>query len=126
MQSKEHAEPVRKHRQMMSKRDAATEWLLRGPVALPELCDLICKCMLAFEGLSSEKLWDFPPSIIKPEISLLDNDRVALFYRSTLEVREIYTGVILWDTQKLKKKSPFFFNKSQKTQLVEARFFSTP
>jgi hypothetical protein len=80
----------------MSKRDVATKWLLRGPVALPELCDLVCKYMLVFEGLPSDKLWDFPPSIVRREISLLDNDRVALFYGSTLEVREMYTGAILW------------------------------
>jgi hypothetical protein len=81
---------------MLSKREVVTEWLLRGPVPLPELCDLVCQYMLMFEGSSSQILWGFPPSIIQPEVSLLDNDRVALFYRSTLEVRDMYTGHILW------------------------------
>ena len=81
---------------MRSKREVTTEWLLQGPVPLPELCDLICEYMLLFEGLSSCKLWEFPPFMIQPEISLLNNDRVALFCKSTLEVREMHTGHILW------------------------------
>jgi hypothetical protein len=52
--------------------------------------------MLLFEGLSSCKLWEFSPFMIQPEISLLNNDRVALFCKSTLEVREMHTGHILW------------------------------
>ena len=81
---------------MRSKRDDVTQWLLQGPVPLSELCDLVRQYMLMFEGVSSCKLWQFPPSIIRPEISLLDHDRVALFCKSTLEVREMYTGHILW------------------------------
>jgi hypothetical protein len=83
-------------KKMLSKREVVTEWLLRGPVPLPELCDLVCQYMLMFEGSSSQILWGFPPSMIQPEVSLLDDDRVALFHSSTLEVREMYTGNVLW------------------------------